>query len=124
MEDSPEQVVGVDLSGLASDWESCRAIRNLLLESGSVVFNLPGKYHPTDSVAGVGVNLPLLGPLMPKLWVSDVFDYGQVGMVTIPALEKQFPGNILASAKLTFSWMFDVAILMQIRCANIKGHHC
>ena len=104
-ESPQEQCPGIDLSGLASDWESCRDIRNLLRESGLVIFNLPGKYHPSDSVAGVGVNLPVLKPLMPKLWVPGDYGYGVIGMVSIPALENQFPGNILASANLTFSWM-------------------
>lgn len=97
--ESQEQGSGVEIYGLADEWENNRAIRNQLLESGSVVFNLPGKYHPTDSVAGVGVNLQTLMPLMPKLWVAGVHDYGQVGMVSIPSLEHEFLGNTTALEK-------------------------
>lgn len=93
-EDSQEvQGSGVDIYGLANEWENSRVIRNQLLESGSVAFNLPGKYHPTHSVSGVGANLHTLMPLMPKLWVGSGHDYGQIGMVSIPSLEHEFLGN-------------------------------
>ena len=94
--ESQEQGCGVDISNLANYWENNRAIRSQLLESGSVTFDLPGKYHPSDTVAGVGVNLHTLMPLMPMLWLAGEHGYGQVGMVTIPALENEFLGNTIA----------------------------
>ena len=92
--DNDQEVVSttmLPIPGLASDWESCRATRALLRESGSIVHSEPGKYHASDTVMGVGANLTTLLPLMPRLWqpVQDAND-GSVGMVSVPALEEQF----------------------------------
>ena len=97
----------VPIPGLANDWESCRGIRALIRDSGSIVQSEPGKYHATDTVAGVGANLMTLLPLMPRLWQPDEDGNGAIGMVSIPALEEQF----LYFALCVFDMFFPLAHL-------------
>ncbi len=83
----------VDLTELAVAWEGNRHVRKHFLESGSVVFSEPGKYHPSESVSGVGANFETLAPIAHKLLLEGEDEIGRarVGMVTIPQIEAQSP---------------------------------
>lgn len=87
----------VDISGLATEWDAVPELRGMLRESGSIVKSEPGKYHPSDSVTGVGVNILVLSPIMPKLHLGvDENGRARVGMVSIPALENELLSSCLS----------------------------
>ena len=92
------EAAGVDISTLAEQWEGIRELRNLLRASGSVVQSEPGKYHPSDNVAGVSCNKLALAPLLPMLRLGDQDDNEgpRFGMVSIPQLEEQSLNPTLA----------------------------
>ena len=96
-ENVPNDAAGVfnqvDLTELAMAWEGNRWVRSHFLESGSVVFSEPGKYHPSDTVNGVGANFETLAPVAHKLLLDGEDEIGRprVGMVTIPQVEAESP---------------------------------
>lgn len=89
-EDGNDGSAPVDISGLANEWDSLPELRGMLRESGSIVKSEPGKYHPSDSINGVAVNVLMLSPIMPKLHLGvDENGRARIGMVSIPALEDE-----------------------------------
>ena len=126
----------VDIGGLAAKWEACRDTRFLLHKSGSIIESEPGKYHPSDNVAGVGVNIRTLMPLMPMLWQSNPNTggaSGYIGMVTIPAVEEQFliqlwfkVVSICTETKNSFSscYAMQVSSFLSLCCFFFKVCFC
>ena len=86
--DSP-MACSVDLSGCASAWDDDRSLRQQLRTKGSIFSPLPGQDKVEPSVDAAALNVDALLPVVKRLTGDDLGD--QIGMVTIPSIETEFP---------------------------------
>lgn len=80
--------MGLDIQGLAEAWESNAQLRSRAREHGSL-FNHVVDGNPMDvNMRGAEVNDNVLYPLVERLRDAES---GEIGMVSIPSLEREKP---------------------------------